>query len=55
MTARPGMAGVSQMILEITLVVSRAHTGQLRMIQWRIGQGCGYVRMTCVSSRRDMV
>jgi hypothetical protein len=52
---RPGMAGVLQMVSEPTLVVSRARTGQLRRIQWRTGQGRGYVRMTRVSSRRDTV
>jgi hypothetical protein len=29
---RPGVVGVLQMVLELTLVVSRARTGQLRRI-----------------------
>jgi hypothetical protein len=55
MTVRPGVAGVLQMVSEPTLMVSRARTGQLRRIQWRMGQGCGYVRMTRGSSERDTV
>jgi hypothetical protein len=55
MTARPGVAGVLQMVLELTLVVSRARTGQLRRIRWRTGHGRGYVRMTGGSSERDTV
>jgi hypothetical protein len=31
-TVRPGVAGVLQMVLELTLVVSRVCTGQLRRI-----------------------
>jgi hypothetical protein len=31
-TARPGVAGVLQMVSELTLAVSRARTGQLRRI-----------------------
>jgi hypothetical protein len=54
-TARPEVAGVLQMVLEPTLVVSWARTGQLRRIQWRTGQGRGYVRMMRGSSRRDTV
>jgi hypothetical protein len=54
-TARPGVAGVLQMVSEPTLVVSRARTGQLRRIRWCTGQGRGYVRMTRESSRRDTV
>jgi hypothetical protein len=54
-TARPGVAGVLQMVSELILAVSRARTGQLRRIRWRTGQGRGYVRMTRGSSRRDMV
>jgi hypothetical protein len=33
MTARPGVAGVLQMVSELTLTVSRACTGQLRRIR----------------------
>jgi hypothetical protein len=55
MTARPGVAGVLQMVSEPTLAVSRAHTGQLRRIRWRTGQGCGYVRMMRGSSGRNTV
>jgi hypothetical protein len=40
-----GGCGVLQMVSEPTLTVSRARTGQLRRIQWRTGQGRGYVRM----------
>jgi hypothetical protein len=54
-TARPGVAGVLQMVSEPTLVVSQARTGQLRRIQWRTGQGHGYVCMTCGSSARFTV
>jgi hypothetical protein len=32
-TARPGVAAVLQMVSELTLVVSRACMGQLRMIR----------------------
>jgi hypothetical protein len=53
--ARPGVDGVLQMVSELTLVISRARTGQLRRIQWCTDQGRGYIRMTCGSSRRDMV
>jgi hypothetical protein len=45
-TARPVVAGVLQMVLEPTLMVSRARTGQLRRIQWCTSQRRGYVRMT---------
>jgi hypothetical protein len=54
-TARPGVAGVLQMVSEPTLAVSWARTGQLRRIRWRTGQGRGYVRMTRESSVRDTV
>jgi hypothetical protein len=54
-TVRLGVAGVLLMVSEPTLVVSWACTGQLRRIQWRTGQGCGYVRKTRGSSGRDMV
>jgi hypothetical protein len=53
--ARLRVAGVLQMVSEPTLAVSRAHMSQLRRIQWRTGQGHGYVRMTRGSSGRDMV
>jgi hypothetical protein len=36
-TARPRVDGVLQMVLEPTLAVSRARTGQLRRIRWRTG------------------
>jgi hypothetical protein len=55
MTARPGVDGVLQMVSELTLVVSRARTGQLRRIQWRTDHGRGYIRMTRGFSRRDTV
>jgi hypothetical protein len=45
MTTRPGVAGVLQMVSELTLVVSWARTGQ----------GRGYVRMTRGSSGRATV
>jgi hypothetical protein len=54
-TARPGVAGVLQMVSEPTLAVSRTRTGQLRRIQWCMSQGRGYVCMTRGSSGRDMV
>jgi hypothetical protein len=54
-TAMARVAGVLQMVLEPTLTVSRARTGQLRRIRWHTGQGCGYVRMTHGSSGRDTV
>jgi hypothetical protein len=54
-TARPGVVGVLEMVLESTLVVSRVRMGQLRRIQWRMGQGRGYVRMMRGSLGRDMV
>jgi hypothetical protein len=44
-TVRPGMVGVLQMVSELTLVVSRARTGQGRV----------YVRMTRGSCGRDTV
>jgi hypothetical protein len=53
--ARPGVAGVLQMVSELTLTVSRMRTSQLRRIRWRTGQGRGYVRMTRGSSGRDIV
>jgi hypothetical protein len=53
--ARPGVAGVLQMVSGPTLAVSRVRTGQLRRIRWRTGQGRGYVRMTRGSSGRDIV
>jgi hypothetical protein len=52
-TVRPGVAGVLQMVSELTLAVSWACVGQLRRIRWHMGQGRGYVRMTCGSSRMD--
>jgi hypothetical protein len=54
-TIRPGVAGVLQMVSELTLMVSRARTGQLRRIRWRTGQERGYVRMTCGYSGRDTI
>jgi hypothetical protein len=54
-TTRPGVAGVLQMVLELTLAVSRARMGQLKRIRWRTGQARGYIRMTHWSSRRDTV
>jgi hypothetical protein len=54
-TIRPEVVGVLQMVSEPTLAVSRARTGQLRRIQWRTGQGRGYVHMTRGSSKRDTV
>jgi hypothetical protein len=51
-TARPGVAGVLQMVSEPTLTVSRAHTGQLRRIRWRTGQGRGYVRVDPLGETR---
>jgi hypothetical protein len=55
MTAKPGVAGVLQMVSELTLMVSRARTGQLRRIRRCTGQGRGYIRMTRGSSGRDTV
>jgi hypothetical protein len=55
MTVMPGVAGVLQMVSEPTLVVLRVCTGQLKRMQWRTGQGRGYVRMTRGSSGRDTV
>jgi hypothetical protein len=55
MTTSPGVAEVLQMISELTLVISRARTSQLRRIRWRTGQGRRYVRMTRGSSGRDTV
>jgi hypothetical protein len=49
MTARPRVTEVLQMVSEPTHTVSRARTGQLRMIQWCTGQGRGG------SSGRDTV
>jgi hypothetical protein len=54
-TDRFGVVGVLQMVSEPTLAVSRARTDQFRRIQWRTGQGCGYVRITRGSSGRDTV
>jgi hypothetical protein len=55
MTARLRVTGASQTVSELTLVVSRVCTGQLRRIRWHTGQGCEYVCMTCRSSGRDTV
>jgi hypothetical protein len=52
--ARSGW-GVTNMVSESTLTVSRMRTGQLRMIRWRTGQGRGYVCMTCGSVERDTI
>jgi hypothetical protein len=54
-TTRPGVAGVLQMVLELTLAVLRTRTGQLRRIQWCTGQRCRYVHMVRESSVRYMV
>jgi hypothetical protein len=54
-TARPGVAGVLQMVSKPTLAVSRVCTCQLTRIRQRTGQGCGYVRMTRGSSGRDTI
>jgi hypothetical protein len=54
-TARPGVAGVLQMVSKPTLAILRARTGQLKRIQWCTGQGREYVRMTRGSSGRDTV
>jgi hypothetical protein len=54
-SVRPRVAGVLQMVSEPTLTISWMHTGQLRRIRWRTGQGRGYVRMTCGSSGRDTI
>jgi hypothetical protein len=54
-TTRPGVARVLQMVSELTLIVSRARTSQLRSIRWRTGQARGYIRMMRGSSRRDIV
>jgi hypothetical protein len=53
--ARPGVAGVLQMVSEPTLVVSQARMGQLRRIQWRTNQRHGYICMTRGSFGRDTV
>jgi hypothetical protein len=45
-TARPEVAGILQIVLELTLAVSWVCTGQLRRIRWRTGQGRRYERMT---------
>jgi hypothetical protein len=50
-----GVAGVLQVVSELTLVISRACTSQLRRIQWHTGQGRGYVCMTRGCSARDTV
>jgi hypothetical protein len=55
MTTRPGVPGVLQMVSEMTLMVSRTRTGQLRRIRWRTGQRCGYICMTRGSSERDTI
>jgi hypothetical protein len=52
---RPRVAGVLQMVSELTLMVSRVRMGQLRKIWWRTGQRCGYIHMTYGSSGRDTV
>jgi hypothetical protein len=52
---RLGVARVLQMILEPTLVVSRARTSQLRRIQQRTSQERGYVCIMHGSSGRDTV
>jgi hypothetical protein len=52
---RPGVARVLQIVSELNLMVSRARTGQLRRIQWRTGQGRGYICMTRGSSGRDTI
>jgi hypothetical protein len=54
-TVRPGVAGVLQMVSKLTLAISHARTSQLRRIQWRTGQGRGYIRMMRGSSGRDVV
>jgi hypothetical protein len=54
-TARPGVAGLLQMVSEPTLVVLRARTGQLRRIWYCMGQGDGYVCMMRGSSGKDTV
>jgi hypothetical protein len=36
-TVRPGVVGVLQMVSELTLMVSRARTDQLRSIRWHTG------------------
>jgi hypothetical protein len=54
-TTRPGVAGVLQMVSELTLVVLRTRMDQLRRIWWCTDQRCRYVRMARESSVRDMV
>jgi hypothetical protein len=54
-TIRFRVARVLQIIPELTLMVSQACTGQLKMIRYRLGQGHGYIRMMHRSSRRDMI
>jgi hypothetical protein len=54
-TVRPGVVGMLQMVLELTLAVSWARTGQWRRIRWHTGQGCRYIHMTRGSSGREMV
>jgi hypothetical protein len=54
-TARPRVAELLQMVSKPTIAVSRVHTGQLRMIQWRTGQVHRYVHMMRGSSRTDTV
>jgi hypothetical protein len=53
MTARPGVAGMLQMVSELTLAVSRARIGQLRRVRtwvhthdaWVLWHGHDMVRM----------
>jgi hypothetical protein len=54
-TIGPIVVGVLQMISEPTLVISRAHMGQLKRIWCRTGQGHAYVRMTRGTSVRDTI
>jgi hypothetical protein len=54
-TVMPEVVEVLQMVSEPTLTISQARTGQLRRIQWRTGQGCEYIRITCGSFGRDTV
>jgi hypothetical protein len=54
-TIRFRVARVLQIIPELTLMVSQACMGQLKMIRYRLGQGHGYIRMMHRSSRRDMI
>jgi hypothetical protein len=54
-TVRLRVAGVLQIVLEPTLAVLQARTGQMRRIWRRTGQRREYVLMTCGSSERDTV